>query len=214
MLTTRIKLEIAGALVAFMVLAVIGGSWLGAREEGIRLKATLDAQQQVIASSAKQVKDIQDAETERDKVTASNVAALQAAAARQTTPAEIAAWLPKQIQTPQPITFTIPAATTQNPTPSAIASIPQADLPALRDEVTQCQVCAQKLSSAQSDLSSERDKEVLAGEQLSAMTKERDAAVTASKGGSLWKRIERAVKYTVIGIAIGAAAVCGTGHCK
>lgn len=214
MLTTRVKLEIAGALVALVVLGTVGGSWLGAREEGIRMKATLDAQQQVIASSAKQVKDIQDAEAERDKVTAANVAALQASAARQTTPAEIAAWLPKQIQTPQPITFTIPAATPQNPTPAAIASVPQADLPALRDEVTQCQVCAQKLADAQGDLSSERDKEVLAGEQLSAMTKERDAAVTAAKGGGFWKRLGRAAKWTVIGIAVGAAATCGSGHCK
>lgn len=214
MLTTRVKLEIAGAVLAIVVSGIIGGSWLGAREEGIRLKATLDAQQQVIASSAKQAKDIQDAEVERDKVTAANVAALQAAAARQTTSAEIAAWLPKQIQTPQPITFTIPAATAQNPTPSAIASIPQADLPVLRDEVTQCQVCAQKLSNAQSDLSSEHEKEVLAGEQLSAMTKERDAAVTAAKGGSKWARIKRAAKWLAVGAGIGAAALCGSGHCK
>lgn len=214
MLTTRVKLEIAGALVALVVLGTIGGSWLGAREEGIRLKATLDAQQQVIASSAKQVKDIQDAEAERDKVTAANVAALQASAARQTTPAEIAAWLPKQIQTPQPITFTIPQATPQNPTPPAIASIPQADLPALRDEVTQCQVCAQKLSNAQGDLSSERDKEVLAGEQLSAMTKERDAAVQASKGGSIWRRVAHNLKVIAITVGVAAAVACGTGHCK
>jgi hypothetical protein len=214
MLTTRIKLEIAGALIALVVLGMIGGSWLGAREEGIRMKATLNAQQQIIATSAKQAKDIQDAEAERDKVTAANVAALQAAAARQTTPAEIAAWLPKQIQTPQPITFTIPQATAQNPTPAAIASIPQADLPALRDEVTQCQVCAQKLSGAQSDLASEREKEVLAGEQLSAMTKERDAAVTAAKGGSIWRRIGHDLKVIGITVGIAAAVACGTGHCK
>ena len=213
-MTTRVKIEVAATLVVLLIVAIVGGSWLGAREEGIRLKATLDAQQQVIAASAKQAKDLQDAEVERDKLTAANVAALQAAASRQVTPAEIATWLPKQLATPQPITFTIPTPSAQNPTPNAIASIPQADLPALRDQIEQCQVCGAKLTAAEADLGSRDQRLQLAGEELSAMTKERNAAVTAAKGGGFWSRVKRSAKWLVIGVGVGAAALCGSGHCK
>jgi hypothetical protein len=214
MLTTRHKLEIAGAVLALAACAVLGGAWLGAREEAIRAKATVDAQNQVIATAEKRDKDLVAAETERDKATAANVAALQAAAARQTTPAEIAAWLPKQLSTPQPITFTIPAPTAAIPVPNAVASIPQADLPALRDEVSQCQVCGVRLATAQSDLSSRDARLVDAGEKLSAMTKERDTWKDAAKGGGFWSRVKRSAKWLVIGIGVGAVAVCGSGHCK
>lgn len=213
-MTTRVKIEIAGALLALVVIGFVASSWIGSREDAIRMKATIDAQGQIIAASNKQAKDLADAETARDKVTAANVAALQAAAAKLVSPAEIAAWLPKQLPTPQPITFTIPAATPQNPSPNATASIPQADLPALRDEVTSCQVCSQKLATAQSDLTSRDQRLTLAGEQLSAMTKERDAAVTASKGGSFWHRVGRATKFIAVGGVAAVVAVCGSGHCK
>jgi len=214
MLTSREKWEIGAAAVALVIVVLVGESWLGAREDAIRLKATIDAQQQVIAATAKQAKDIQDAEVERDKVTAANVAALTAAAAHQTTPAEIAAWLPKQLATPQPITFTIPAATPANPTPAAVASIPQADLPALRDQISQCQVCAAKLTTAEEDLDSQKKETQLSGEELSAMTKERDTWKTAAKGGTFWSRTKRAAKWVVIGIAVGAVAVVASGHGK
>lgn len=214
-MTTRVKLEIAGGILALIVCGVLAGSWLGAREDSIRMKATIDAQNQVVAAEQKQSQALADAQSARDKATAQTVAALQSAASKQVTPAQIAAWIPQQIPAQQqPITITIPPATPQNPVPAAVASIPQADLPALRDEVTSCQVCAAKLSTAQSDLSSQGDRLTLAGEQLSAMTKERDAAVKASKGGGFWKRVESASKYLAIGAGVGAAAVCGTGHCK
>lgn len=214
MLSSREKWEIGAGFVALLIVAGLGGSWLGAREDSIRMKATIDAQQQAIAASAKQAKDLQDAEVERDKRTAASVAVLAAAAAKQVTPGEIAAWLPKQLAGPQPITFTIPAPTAANPAPNATASIPQADFPALRDQVEKCQECALKLQAAEADVSSRDERLVLAGEELSAMSKERDAAVTASKGGSFWSRAKGTAKWLVIGIGVGAAAVCGSGHCK
>jgi hypothetical protein len=213
-LTARAKWEIAGTIAAFAVFSLAFGSWIGAREDAIKMKATIDAQSQVIGSAQTQSKSIQDAEAERDKATAANVAALTAAAAKQVTPAEIADWLPKQVQTPQPITITVPAPTPQNPTPNATASIPESDLPALRDQVTQCQVCAQKLTAAQADEAAKDSQLKLAGEDLSAMTKERDAAVTASKGGSFWARLKSKAKWFAIGGAVAAGAVCATGHCK
>jgi hypothetical protein len=214
MLTSREKWEIGGGFLTLLIVAILGGSWLGAREDSIRMKATIDAQQQVIAASAKQARDLLDAEAERDKMTAANVAALAAAAAKQVTPGEIASWLPKQLAGPQPITFTIPTPTAANPAPNAMASIPQSDLPALRDQIEKCQECGLKLTAAEADVASRDERLALAGAELSAMSKERDAAVKASKGGSFWTRTKRAAKWLVIGIGVGAAAVCGSGHCK
>jgi hypothetical protein len=205
MLTLRHKLEIAGALLALAVIGIIGSSWISAREDGIRLKATLDAQQTIISAAVKREKDLQSAETERDRLSAANIAALQQAASRQITPAQIAAWIPKQLGS-TPLTVQIPPATAQNPSPDAIASIPQASLPALRDQIEKCQECALKLSTAQSDLVSKDERLRLAGEQVSALGRERDAAVTAAKGGSKWSRMKRSGKWFVIGAAAGAIA--------
>lgn len=71
-----------------------------------------------------------------------------------------------------------------------------------------------KLASAQQDAASLKSQLQLAGEQLSAVQKERDAAVKASKGGGFWSRVKRGVKFFLIGAGTGAAAVCGSGHCK
>lgn len=213
-LTSRAKWEIVGAIAALVVLAIVAGSWLGAREDQIRMKATIDAQNQVIASAEKQAKDIQAAEDARDKASAATVAAIQQAAAKQVTPAEIAAWIPKQLGVPQPITFQVPAPTAQNPSPNATASIPQADLPALRDSITACQTCSVKLSTAQADLTSRDQQAVLAQKQIDALKTERDVAVKASKGGGFWSRVKRSAKWAAIGGGIAGAAICGTGHCK
>lgn len=213
-MTARVKWEIAGGVLALIIIALVAGSWLGAREDSIKMKATIDAQSQVIDAAQKQAKDIQSAEDARDKATAENVAQLQKAAASQVTPAQIAAWIPKQVQVPQPITFTVPPATAQNPSPNATASVPEADLPALRDQIEKCQECAVKLSTAQADVSSRDQRLALANADLVAMTKERDAAVTASKGSSFWTRLKSKGKWFAIGAGVAAGAVCGSGHCK
>jgi hypothetical protein len=213
-LTARAKWEIVGAIAAALVLAIVAGSWLGAREDQIRMKTTIDAQNQVIASAQKQAEDIQDAEDARDKASAATVAAIQQAAAKQVTPAEIAAWIPKQLAGPQPITLQIPAPTAQNPSPNATASIPEADLPALRDQITACQTCSVKLSTAQADLTSRDQQAVLAQKQIDALKTERDAAVKASKGGGFWSRVKAKGKWFVIGGGVAGAAICATGHCK
>ena len=216
MLTPRVKGEIVAGVVGLVVLVIVCASWVGAREDAIRAKATVDAQQTVIAAAQKQTKDLQAAEAARDQLTAVNVAALQAAAAKQVTPAQIAAWIPKQLQQlpGTPITLSIPAATAQNPTPDAIASIPQADLPILRDQIEKCQECGVKLATAQQDGTSKDQRLLLAGQQLSAMSNERDAYKQAAKGGPFWSRVKAKAKWFAIGGAVVAGALCGTGHCK
>jgi len=77
--------------------------------------------------------------------------------------------------------------------------LPAADLKTLYDFTLDCQACQAKLSAAQADLTDERAKSTI-------LTRERDEAVRAAKGGSLLRRIARNTKWLLIGAAAGLIA--------
>jgi hypothetical protein len=77
--------------------------------------------------------------------------------------------------------------------------IPAADLKPLFDFALDCKACQAKLAAAQADLTDERAK-------TSVLTRERDEAVRAAKGGSFLRRIARNAKWLAIGAAAGAIA--------
>jgi hypothetical protein len=81
----------------------------------------------------------------------------------------------------------------------AQAVIPAADLKPLYDFSVDCKACQAKLAAAQGNLTDEKTK-------TTTLTKERDEAVRAAKGGSLLRRIARAAKWFAIGAAAGAFA--------
>jgi len=114
---------------------------------------------------------------------------------------------------PQPIAISIPAPTAQSPTPSAIARIPEEDLAPLKNLAVQAQTCAAELPAAQQNLSSCQSQLKLAGEQLSAAQRESAAWKKAAKG-TFWTRLKTRAKWLSIGVGFGAAALCGSGHCK
>ena len=93
-----------------------------------------------------------------------------------------------------------PPVPTQSPScPPGSAVIPAADLKPLYDYIQDCRVCQAQLSSARADLQDEKARSA-------ALARERDAAVTAAKGGSFWRQLKRNAKWLAIGVAIGAAA--------
>jgi hypothetical protein len=71
-----------------------------------------------------------------------------------------------------------------------------------------------KLAAAQQNLATKDQQLKLAGAQLSATQRERDAALTAAKGGSLWRRVQRNARWLAVGGAAATAALCATHHCK
>jgi hypothetical protein len=84
--------------------------------------------------------------------------------------------------------------------PSApAAQIPAADLKPLYNYILDCKACQAKLAAAQDNLADEKLK-------TSVLTTSRDQALQAAKGGSLWKRTTRALKWFAIGAAAGAIA--------
>ena len=87
------------------------------------------------------------------------------------------------------------------------AEISAADLKPLYDFVQDCRACQIKLAAAKQDASDNALK-------ITALTRERDAAITAAKGGSFWLRLRRNSHWLVIGAAASAGILCGTGHCR
>jgi hypothetical protein len=84
--------------------------------------------------------------------------------------------------------------------PSAV--IPGADLKPLYDYVQDCRACQTQLSAAKQNHLDDSTK-------LAALTRERDAAITASKGGSFWRRLNRNATWFAIGAAAATAAARG-----
>jgi hypothetical protein len=95
--------------------------------------------------------------------------------------------------------------------PQSTAEIPAADLAPLYNYVQDCRACQLQLTAAKQNASDDAAK-------IDALTLERDAAITATKGGPLWLRLKRNAHWLAIGAAVGAvtsaAALCHTGHCS
>lgn len=200
-------LSVAGAGLAFH-------SWLASHDALLRAEATVRQQQRTLTQDAQASRRIADQQKRRDAQAAREIAALRVRAAKQKTPAQIAAWLPKQIPAPMPIKIRIPKPTPNKPAPAAVATIPQLDLGAMRDFVSTCQQCSMRLGTVQQDLAAKQRQLTLARKELSAALKERDVALQAAKGGGFWRRLGAAMKWFAIGAGTGAAMVCGTGHCR
>jgi type II secretory pathway pseudopilin PulG len=79
------------------------------------------------------------------------------------------------------------------------AQIPAADLKPLYNYVQDCRACQAELAAAKQNAADDAAK-------IAALTRERDAAITASKQGSVWRRLRRNALWFAVGAAAGYAA--------
>lgn len=212
-MTLRTKIEAAIAAV-FLLCAVLG--LRAERKARAAAEAVAKTEQAQIADLAKQRDNLAAGDRARDRAAQQTIAALQKSAAAAQTPAQIIKWLPAQLpkSIPQPVIIHEEPKTLENPAPNFQATIPQADLVPLKNLALDAQTCAAALPVAQQNLSSCKAQLKLAGEQLSAAEKERDAYEQALKGGTFWQRTKSGAKKIAIGVGLGVAVVCGSGHCK
>ncbi|MGH9700045.1 MAG: hypothetical protein ACRD52_11375, partial [Candidatus Acidiferrales bacterium] len=140
-MSTRTKIEIAvGVLLAAAAVFALY-SWLEAHDDRVKMQATVDAQSKIIDQQKQDAAALTAAEDRRDTALSAQLTAMRAAAAKLKTVQQIAAWVPAQLKIPASISITVPPATKANPAPPATASIPQVDLPALRDSLESCNEC-------------------------------------------------------------------------
>ena len=220
---SRIWLKLAEIFVPAILAITIYVSWQADRRDRAQLAAQLATAQKTIADAAA---------SQHDRDTLLNQTLAQLAAQKQAamTTAQILKALPNTISLPAPITVQPEATPANTPVGSLAKSgphssregvssapnnpiaktgqsedalLPAADLKPLYDFALDCKACQAKLAAAQSDLTDEKTK-------TAALAKERDAAVTAAKGGSVLHRIARAAKWFVLGAAAGALAAKAT----
>lgn len=213
-MTLRTKIEIAAAIALLIGAAFAFSAWLEAHDDRIRLESTLDAQSKILDQARQESASLAAQQKQRDAALQSQLQTMRGAVAKIRTPLQIARWLPRQFPLPAPASLSVPPATPQNPAPPATASIPQQDLAPIRNAVESCEECAKKLAVAQQDAAAKDQQLQLAGRQLSAAERERDAAIKAAKGGGFWTRLHRNAKWFAIGAGAAAAALCSSGHCK
>ncbi len=211
---TRRTIEIA-AFCAMLLLAVMAvHSWLGSRDEQLRLASTLAAQKQLLDAADSRARA-------RQSALDATLAQIESLKRATLTPEQVVRELPKYLSLPQPITLapaaipnsvaplkqgTDASATTTIPGQSAgaipsapAAQIPSSDLKPLYDYVQDCRACQAQLAAAKQNQADDAAK-------LAALTRERDAAVTAAKGGTFWRRLRRNAAWFGVGAALGAAA--------
>jgi hypothetical protein len=87
------------------------------------------------------------------------------------------------------------------------ARIPVADLKPLYDFVQDCRACQAQLAAAKLNAADDATK-------MTALTQQLDAAINASKGGSIGRRIRRNAVWFLAGAAAGTIATCMSGHCR
>lgn len=209
-MTLRAKLEIAAAIAA-LLLGIYG--WHRYRiESAARTEALakVQAAKANFTQAAAQIAELKKQDAARAATVAKQIVQIRDLSARAKTPAQIAKWLPTQVPLPKPIFLEAPSAAAPEPN----AAIPAADLPALRDFIVEAKECAVELPEAQKGLSSCQAQAQLSAQQLADVEKQRDTYKLALQGGTFWHRLEGGAKKIAIGAAIGAAAMCATGHCR
>jgi hypothetical protein len=223
---TRLWLRLAEILVTASLAAIVVSAWRADHRDRTQLAADLATAQQALAQADARQHD-------RDAQLLQTLAALATEKRTITTPAQIVGALPQQIPLPVPITLQAqdPMSKPQketcssglrwsakgplcgpeglestqrstNPASNAAATpaiLPAEDLKPLYDFTLDCKACQAKLAAAQADLTDEQAK-------TTVLTRERDEAVRAAKGGSLLRRIARNAKWLAIGAAAGAIA--------
>lgn len=230
-MTSKVWLRLAEILVPVVLAATIYISWQADRRDRAQLTSQLAAAQKIISDAAASQHD---RDTLLNQTLAQFAAQKQAATTPalilKDLPSALPLPQPIKLQAPAPSTVQPAASSSQqiakpSQTGSAVQSLlpgnaaakpatqstqagqdqspdvvlPTADLKPLYDFAMDCKACQAKLAAAQSDLQDEQT-------ENAALTKQRDDAVTAAKGGSALHRILRAAKWFALGATAGAIA--------
>jgi hypothetical protein len=202
-------IKLAALLVVVVLAAGVFVAWRDARKEQVALQVELKTTQQALAEAAAR-------QASRDAAVNDLVAALKKKEATVQKPAQVVAPLPDVITLPAPITIEAEGASTLGQPGGPYKSVgsvpdgiqpkvnfPAAHLKPLYDFAADCKACQAKLGAAQADLADEKLKS-------QALGRERDDVLQAARGGSVLRRIARAVKWFAIGAAAGAIAARAT----
>jgi hypothetical protein len=231
-MTIRRIIELVAFCAALLIAAMALHAWLDSRDEQQRLASTLAAQKQLLDAADTRERTRQSAlddtlaqieKLKRATLTPQQIidalpkyVSLPRPITLRDDPASTASQSDQQ--TPKaksaPEKGTVSSAKTPNSLPSAnaqptdangalpaapIAQVPSADLKPLYDYIQDCRACQAQLAAAKQNASDDAAK-------ISALTTQRDAAITAAKGGTLWRRLRRNALWFAVGAAAGSSS--------
>jgi len=196
-------LKIAAVLVALVAIVSVYFAWRAAQHEQAQLKAQLQAAQKALT-------DADARQQSRNAQLTQILAQFNAKKSTVQSPSQVVKALPDVLPLPTPLTLPPQAALLGLPatpdgarepiaSPTPKVQLPSEDLKPIYDFAVNCQECQAQLTAVQADLKDEQTK-------TQALSRERDTALQAARGGSVLRRVVRAAKWFVIGAAAGAVA--------
>jgi type II secretory pathway pseudopilin PulG len=227
-MTIRRTMELIAFAIAILIAAMAAHAWLASRDEQRRLATTLSQQKQLLEAADAR-------ERTRQSALSQTLAKIENLKRTTKTPQQIVKAIPQYVPLPQPITLMsgqqgtttlkdssgeserrtsegvsdgpVPQSSDQTRIdcldtvlPSApAAQIPSADLKPLFDYIQDCRACQAQLAVAKQNAADDASK-------IAALTKQRDAAITATKGGTTWCRLRRNALWFAIGVTTTLAA--------
>jgi hypothetical protein len=195
-----------GQITGLAIVAVLGTSvfvaWRAVRREQAELREKLESSEQALQeANARQESRNTDLQQQLGQIQHEKMVVQK--------PAEVVKALPDVLPLPKPLVLEEEEqAPTNGPSkgvekpdaPGPKVEVPAEDLKPLYDFALGCKACQAELATAQADLKDEKAK-------TEALSRERNEALRAARGGSVLGRVARAAKWFVIGAAAGAVAV-------
>jgi hypothetical protein len=195
-----------GAATVIVIVAVVSVyfAWRGPQLEQAQLRAALQAMQKALA-------DADARQQSRNAELGQILAELNEKKTTVQNPVQIVKALPDVLPLPTPLN--LPAQQTNTPglpalrggakqpvrPPNPKVQLPAEDLKPLYDFAVDCWERQAQLAAGQANLKDEQTK-------AQALSRERDAALQAARGGSVLRRVVSAAKWFVIGAAADAVA--------
>ena len=209
-MNTRTKIELAAAVMAIVIVFVIGYQWHASHEAAAVAQAKSEVLQQKIEAAQKSIDASNDAIAKRDAALAQMQQQFAAQLATIKTPAQAqpiildyaAKNLPQGSVTAQVDTKT--GATQYSVTPEGVV--------ALGKQIATCQENASELATCTKDKAEFQHITTDLTTQRDSYKQEADTWKKAAKGGSVWQRVAKAAKYIGIGALIGGGAVAAVKH--
>jgi hypothetical protein len=227
------SLKVIIALGAIVAMALFVYAWVAARRDAQAMKETIAAQNKILnAANADKRKDDSNLQTALAQINSSK--------RKVRTPSAALQGLNQSLPLPQPLTF-VPVEdakaategdssaggspgpsqasfasmsqspsglpTAQRPKPAGSATIPAIDLIPLYRHTQDCRACSVELDAARVDTLDDQKK-------IAALIAERKAAVKASRGGSVVRRIKQSAIWLVVGAGAGYALSTRFSHAR
>lgn len=201
------QVHFAVLLAALITVTLLADAWRSARRDSQQLST-------VLTSQNAQIQNANEREKQQGAELATVLAEIGAQKHSVQTPLQAAKQLPQALPPlPLPVSIQIPnlsaapagqLVSSEN-APEATIRIPKPDLIPLYDELQDCRADRAEASALQQDLADEKDRSA-------ALRRQRDAALTAARGGTALARLKRAAKWFAIGMAAGAAIAASARH--